>query len=324
MTEMSAAVPRVTVISAWFNRTEGLEESVCSLLDQQGVEFEFVIVDDCSTDDTSVRLAAIAHPRLRLLRNPRNLGFTLSIRRAAETARGDYIAVHGAGDLSLPGRLAAQVAFLDAHPEHVVVGTGVVNHVMETGLRRPAVFAPMDSGNTAYTHGEVMFRRTAYDAVGGYRPVFQFSQDNDLWRRLGEIGRLGRIETPLYERRIFADGVGGSPSKMVLQAVFSNLGVYAAQERAAGRRDPVDKSGAAALLTQAMTPRVEARVTAMVKDLLRRRRFADAKTALGTVPLGLLNWKLLLVYLALAPFCPKPPRQPVPPVETFRSPVSPH
>ena len=310
--------PRLTVISAWFNRTEGLEESVRSLLEQEGVAFECVIIDDCSTDDTSARLMAIAHPRLRVLRNARNLGFTHSIRRAADQAGGDYIAIHGAGDLSLPGRLAAQVAFLDANPVHVVVGTGVMNHEMDTGQRRPAVFAPLDSGGTPYTHGEVMMRRAAYEAVGGYRAVFHLSQDNDLWRRLGEIGRLGRLDALLYERRIFAVGVGGSPAKMVQQAVFSNLGVHAAQERAAGRRDPVDKIGAAALLTQPMTPRVTARVQFIAKNLLRARRFAELKTALETVPLGLLSWKLLLIYLVLAPFFPKPRLVPIPPVETFQ------
>jgi len=313
-----SAPPRITVVSAWFNRCRDLEASVMSLLDQEDVSFEFVIVDDCSTDETSERLAAIDHPRLRVIRNETNLGFTNSIRRAIEAGRGAYVALHGAGDMSLPGRLRRQADFLDAHPDHVVVGTGVWNHDMTTGQRTEAAFAPLGGSNTPYTHGEVMIRRSAYERVGGYRPVFQYSQDNDLWRRLGEIGLLGRIEEPLYERRIFSDGVGGSPAKMAQQAVFSNLGVYAHQERLAGRRDPVDKVGAAALLMQARTPRVEARVALVVRKLLQQRRFADAKAALDTVPLGLLSWKLMLVYLALAPFHRRPLQTPVPPVVTSR------
>lgn len=310
--------PRLTVISAWFNRTEGLEESVRSLLDQQGVAFDFVIIDDCSTDETSARLAAIHHPRLRVLRNDRNLGFTQSIRRAAEEATGEYIAIHGAGDLSLPGRLAAQVAFLDANPQHVAVGTGVINHELATGRCEQMLFQPLGGANTPFTHGEVMYRRAAYHAVGGYRTVFQYAQDSDLWRRMGEIGWLGRIEDVLYERRIFADGVARNRSKEVLQAICDNLGVHAAQERAAGRPDPVDKIGALALLTQAMTPRIKARIQSIAKILLRERRFAELKTGLEAVPLGLLSWKLLLLYVAMAPFFPKPKPKPAPPVETFR------
>lgn len=104
MTYIPPLVPRVTVVSAWYNRTEDLELSVCSVLEQEGVDFDFVIIDDSSTDETSARLLAISHPRLRLLRNARNIGFTASIRRAVEEARGEYVALHDAGDLSLPGR----------------------------------------------------------------------------------------------------------------------------------------------------------------------------------------------------------------------------
>lgn len=312
------AAPRVTVISAWYNRTADLELSVRSILDQEGVEFEFVIVDDCSTDDTAARLAGIAHPRLRVLRNATNLGFTGSIRRAAAEARGDFIAVHGAGDLSLPGRLASQVALLDVRPEAVAAGVGVVNHDLASGRRETIVWPAMESGQTIYTHGEVMYRRADYEAVGGYRQVFHFAQDSDLWRRLGERGRLLRVEEVFYERRIFADGVAGDRGKEVMQAVFSNLGVHAAIERAAGRRDPVDRWNAAALLRQGLTPRFQARGTYPIKMMLKERRFAEAKAALDVVPLGLLTWKLLLVYLLLAPFHPRPKLAPVPPVETWR------
>lgn len=312
--------PRVTVISAWHNRTDDLEASVRSVLDQEGVDFEFVVVDDRSTDETGSLLAGIVHPRFRVLRNARNLGFTRSIRRAAAEARGDYIAVHGAGDISAPGRLAAQVALLDARPDAVAAGTGVVNHDMATGERLSIDFPPMDSGSTIYTHGEVMFRRAVYEAVGGYREVFQFAQDADLWRRMGEHGRLLRVDAPLYERRIFSGGVAGDRSKEVLQAAFSNLGVHAHLERLAGRRDPVDRLNAAALLTQPMTLRFKARGTYPIKRMLRERRFAEAKAALETVPLGLLTWKLLAVYLALAPFFPRPAPRPAPPMETWRGP----
>ena len=100
-------------------------------------------------------------------------------------------------------------------------------------------------------------------------------------------------------------------------AVCSNLGVFAAQERLAGRRDSVDKMGEAALLTQPNTLSAEARLNVIAKDLLRKWRLAELKSALGTVPLGLLTWLHLLIYLALTPYCRKSPLVPVPPVETF-------
>ena len=251
---ISTETPRVTVISAWYNRVDGLEESVHSILQQDGVDFEYIIVDDCSTDKTSSLLESIKDPRLRLFRNSRNLGFTRSMRKAASEARGEYIAVHDAGDISLPSRLAKQVERLDIDAEIVAIGSGVIYHNPITRDKRKIKFYPVESERTPFTHGEVMYRRTAYEAVGGYREIFYYAQDSDLWRRLGELGRFERLDEVLYERRIFHDGVGGNPDKGVLQAIFSNLGMYSQMERLAGRRDPVDKWNATSLLFQPLTP----------------------------------------------------------------------
>ena len=316
---ISTESPRVTVISAWYNRVDGLEESVCSILRQEGVDFEYVIVDDCSTDKTSSLLESIKDPRLRLLRNSRNLGFTRSMRKAASEARGDYIAVHDAGDISLPSRLAKQVERLDADAEIVAIGSGVMYHNPLTGDKRKVNFYQVDSERTPFTHGEVMYRRMTYEAVGGYREIFYYAQDGDLWRRLGELGRFERLDEVLYERRIFSDGVGGNPDKGVLQAIFSNLGMYSQMERLAGRCDPVEKWNATSLLLQPLTPRFKAIGTFHVKDLLKQRRFREAKQILETAPLGMLTWKLLILYLVLAPFFKKPSLQPAPLVNTFSS-----
>jgi glycosyltransferase involved in cell wall biosynthesis len=309
--------PRVTVISAWYNRMEGLEESVHSILQQEGVDFEYIIVDDCSTDETSSLLESIKSSRLHLLRNSRNIGFTRSMCKAANEARGEYIAVHDAGDISFPSRLAKQVERLDADPEIVGIGSGVIRHDTTTGDKREIDFHPIDSERNPFTHGEVMYRRKAYEAVGGYREIFYYSQDSDLWRRLGELGRFERLDEILYEHRVFSGGVAASPDKLVLQAIFSNLGLHSHMERLAGRRDPVEKWNAASLLLQPLTPHFKASGTFQVKDLLKKRRFGEAKRVLETVPLGMLTWKLLVLYLVLAPIFKKPPLQPKPLMSTF-------
>jgi glycosyltransferase involved in cell wall biosynthesis len=310
-------IPRVTVISAWHNRGYGLEDSVNSILQQEGVDFEYIIVDDCSTDETSTLLESLKDPRLRLLRNSRNLGFTRSARKAASEARGEYIAVHGAGDISFPSRLAQQVERLDADSEIVAIGSRVAQHNIITEEKRELSLAPINSEKNPFTHGEVMYRRDAYEAVGGYRAIFYHSQDIDLWRRLGEVGRFERLDEVLYERRIFSDGVAASLDKLVLQVIFSNLGMYSQMERLAGRHDPVEKWHAASLLLQPLTPRFKLRGTAHFKYLLKKRRFREAKKLLEAVPLGMLTWKLLLVYLVLAPFFKKPPLRPAPLINTF-------
>lgn len=297
---------KLSVFSCWHNRLHDLEDSVFSVLDQEGVDFEYVIVDDASDDGTSERLAAIRHPRLRLIRNDRNIGFTRSAIRAVEACRGDCIAVHGAGDLSLPGRLAKQAAVFDAQPDVVAVGCIVVNHNLATGTRqnhRPRGHKLLRTG-FKFTHGEVMFRRTAYDQVGGYRSLFYFSQDTDLWLRLHDVGRFEAVDEKLYERRMFEQGIEGNAFRKMQQAVFSCLAVHADDERIAGRRDPVEAQNALSLLTQPPSDRMVERLRMFLPQLLRARRFTDARQALDSVPAGMLpasSLALLLLLRLIAP-----------------------
>ena len=222
------APPLLSVYSALHNRLEGIEESIASVLDQRDVDLEYVVVDDCSTDGTLDYLLSIDDPRLVVLRNVRNIGFTRSILRALSQARGRYAAAQDGGDVSLPGRFRAQVDFLEAHPDVAVVGVGVVNH--HVALNRRAPFPGRvregDREIVRYTHGEVMFRKAIYDAVGGYRDVFYYSQDKDLWNRMQAHGRLEMIDEIFYERRIFPDSVQGDIIKLGRQAIFSNLVVH--------------------------------------------------------------------------------------------------
>lgn len=298
-------IPKISVISAWYNRPHDIEASLFSILDQEGVNFEYIVVDDASTDQKTIEQleAASDHPRMILQRNDRNLGFTRSIIRAASYARGEYVAVHDAGDLSLPGRLLKQQTFLDQNPEFVMVGTGVEDFDVETGRRSHFTTQTKNRlrgvDGRIYSHGEVMFRANAYKAVGGYRSLFYFSQDTDLWRRLSERGQLGHLDEVLYERRIFADGVRGDKTKRVSQAVFGNLGMISAEARKAGHPDPVEKYGALSLLKQPHNRRFESYASKPIKHLLLGGMWKEAYEALSGVPAGMMTFRMLLAYTFL-------------------------
>ena len=297
---MSAA-PQVTVFSCWYNRMEGLEESVRSILDQTGVELEYVIVDDASTDGTAERLQAIRDPRLRVLRNPQNIGFVRSANRAVRAGVGHYVAVHGAGDISLPGRLERQVAFLDRNSRAVAVGVGVESHNLVSGrrYRLDSTQGEKDELRYTYSHGEVMFRRPPFEQVGGYREIFYYTQDKDLWHRLSEHGELGLIEELLYHRRVTEDGVAQDPVKIARQAIFSNLMMHSAAERRHGRPDPVARYHALALLTQPGTERFRRRMRRLIRELLKKGEIRQAREALETAPVGMLSSGELGLLLAL-------------------------
>lgn len=118
--------PRVSVIMAVRNAEAHLAEAIDSILGQSLTDFEFLIVDDASDDGTPALLDAYAakDPRIRLLRNETNIGPYPSANRALERARAPLIARMDGDDISLPERLARQVAFLDRHPDHLLVGCG--------------------------------------------------------------------------------------------------------------------------------------------------------------------------------------------------------
>jgi glycosyltransferase involved in cell wall biosynthesis len=298
-------IPEISVVSSWYNRSHDLENSVGSVLGQEGPTLEYIIVDDASDEHATVaglEKAARADPRVRLFRNDRNLGFTRSMIRAVGEARGEYVAVHDAGDISLPGRLAAQVDFLERNPEHVMCGTRVRNHDLASGksdILPAKVVSPFKGiEGQIFTHGEVMFRREAYERVGGYRDLFYYSQDTDLWRRLGEIGKLGHLNEVLYERRIFQEGVEGNVRKLVAQAIFGNLARISAEARRGGQPDPIERYHALALLQQDDAERFRDRAYDSFRHGLRHDHdaFGDA---VAQVPAGLLSTKVLATYLLL-------------------------
>ncbi|GAA1159440.1 hypothetical protein GCM10009673_11530 [Nesterenkonia sandarakina] len=144
-------------------------------------------------------------------------------------ATGEYIAIHGSGDVAAPTRLERQAAYLDQYRGVGAVGSWYTNVNDLTGDRNPVRpdanhvdLASLRMQNV-YSHGEVMFRRSAYDRAGGYRPEFRFAQDIDLWLRIRREYRLATIPEFLYERHILSDGVTHNPKKFSDQARFSLL-----------------------------------------------------------------------------------------------------
>ena len=119
--------PLVTVLVAVHNGGAALRASVDSILGQTFADFELVVVDDGSTDDTAGFLASVADSRLRVLSGPHQ-GLGAALRRGLDRARGEYIARQDADDIAHPDRLTAQVAFLDAHPDVVLVGAHAFMH----------------------------------------------------------------------------------------------------------------------------------------------------------------------------------------------------
>lgn len=234
-----ACSPDVSVVIGVRNAAASIASTLASLTSQQQVILEIVVVDDGSSDGTAEllqRLAA-AEPRLRLLRRPPR-GLTAALIEGCAAARGRYLARQDAGDWSLPGRLARQLACLEADPQASLCSTHVrctVEDDVTLELRRIPEERLQDGLTGPAIHGSVMIRRSAYLRVGGYRPMFYYAQDLDLWSRLVECGPHRVVPEVLYRAGWAADSISGSRRRE--QERYRSLIVAATAARRSGRSE---------------------------------------------------------------------------------------
>lgn len=207
---MPLAVPRVSVLMTTRNGERTLQGSVASILAQTMTDFELIVVDDASSDATPLLLRAITDPRVVTIRNETRLGIADARNRGLSHCQGRYIAALDHDDLSAPLRLETQAAYLDAHRDVVLVGTGV--RELRDGVTTPEDQPPRISPallrlllhfdnplawSSVMLRAEVL-RRLAAPAL---RPDFEPADDFDLYHRLLACGEIARIDAPLTTYR---------------------------------------------------------------------------------------------------------------------------
>ncbi len=244
---MVGHTPRVTVLMAVHNGSADLKRSVSSILDQTFKDFEFVIVDDGSDDDTWSHLESFKDRRLRLLRQRRRQGLTSSLIHGLTLATGDYVARQDVDDYSCPQRLERQVRFLDDHRNVALLGTGVrivdaERHVLSTHVYpvdHVGLVKVMMRLLSPFPHSSVTYRRAAVVACGGYRAIFRKAQDYDLYLRLSERQLLANLPEPLCEVRELDNSVTVNIADGE-QLEYGVLALASALARRRSGRDPVE------------------------------------------------------------------------------------
>jgi glycosyltransferase involved in cell wall biosynthesis len=214
--EVSETNPRVTVLMSVYNGEEYLREAVDSILNQSFRDFEFLIINDGSTDSTKGIIESYDDPRIQLIDNGENIGLTRSLNRGLRLSRGEYIVRQDHDDVSMPERLERQVEFLDRHPEAVVVASNfqIINSeniLIKVDYRRARDTALIAWRLLFYNclagHSQVMFRRKNILDLGGYSEEYAFSQDHNLWLRINEVGRISSIPDVLIKKREHEDSI---------------------------------------------------------------------------------------------------------------------
>ena len=218
----------VSIVIPCYNRAWILEEAIRSVFDQHFQDFELIVVDDGSTDDTAELLAA--YPRIRTTRqdhagvsSARNLGISL--------ARGTYIAFLDSDDLWLPEKLSAQVAFFQKRPDVLICQTEEIwlrNGARVNPKRRHAKPSGMifeDSTKLCLVSpSAVMIRRDLFETIGGYDESLPACEDYDLWLRTTCRFPVYLLPTPLVIKR------GGHGDQLSRQPGLDRYRIYALQK----------------------------------------------------------------------------------------------
>lgn len=207
------STPVVSVIIAAYNGAALIEETLASLQAQTFADFEIVVVDDRSTDDTLAVLRRWPDARLRIIAAEQNGGPVRARNRAAAVAQGRYLAGLDQDDLCLPERLARQVAYLDAHPETVLVGTAVA--LLRDGVVAPSNYCVhttpalirwlLEIGNPLAWSTTMVRTHAARRLTPFTDPDRRYAEDFDLYHRLLPFGAIARLDEELVLYRLHGD-----------------------------------------------------------------------------------------------------------------------
>lgn len=196
--------PLVSVLMPVYNCDQYILESIESVLNQTFSDFELLIIDDCSTDNTFNIIQAIEDERIKLFQKPKNSGYTDSLNYGISIAKGKYVARMDGDDICLPTRFEKQVNFLDKNPEVILCGTAIQIIGTEKVLRHPLnhdeIKVKLCFANSLY-HPTLMGRIEVFKEHN-YDKKYEPAEDYELWTRLVFLGKLANLEEVLLKYRI--------------------------------------------------------------------------------------------------------------------------
>ena len=205
-------MPKISVVMPAYNAENYIAEAIDSILNQTFTDFEFIIIDDCSSDRTAEIVKSCTDPRIRFYRNEHNMGVAATLNRGLDLATGEYIARMDSDDISLPERFEKQVRFMDEHLEVAVLGTGIELFFAQHGERifsqKPEELKIDLLFGNCFAHPAVMMR-AAYFGGSGFRYDNRFNkmEDFDLWDRVSQHYAIASLPELLLKYRIHPNQV---------------------------------------------------------------------------------------------------------------------
>lgn len=213
-------IPSVSVVMPAYNAAKYIAEAIDSILAQTYTDFEFIIINDGSVDDTEKIIRSYDDPRIVYLKNEVNSGICVTLNKGLDAARGRYIARMDADDISLPQRLAVQVQYMDTHPDIGVAGCLVERFYDDNISNHDFPPSETDSNqcrasllfSTCVAHPATIIRKHVLVKYGlSYDDRFRGMEDYHLWWRLSQYSSITNISQVLLQYRIHKNQVTQKP-----------------------------------------------------------------------------------------------------------------
>ena len=224
---MNNKLPRISVLLPVYNGSRFLAVAIDSILAQSFQDFELLILNDGSSDDSAVIAQGYTDPRIRYFEHE-NIGLAATLNKGASYAQGEFLFRQDQDDVSCKDRFSRQVSYLDAHPNVALLGTW--SRVFVDGNPNvpdryhrhptdPATIALRSLFNSAFVHSSVAIRRSAFEAIGGYScdSMRQPPEDFELWSRICREFQVANLPEVLLDYR----EVAGSMSRVLGQEFIS-------------------------------------------------------------------------------------------------------
>ncbi len=267
-------IPAVSVLLSVHNGARYLRPAIDSILGQTWTDFEFLIIDDASTDATPELLDTYTDERIRILRNAENRGLTASLNRGLLAARAPLLARMDADDVAYPQRLERQLAYFERHPETILLGAACrnvdgdgrrirINRLPETDaeLRIWQLF------RNSFVHPLVMMK-TDLARREGFNEQLYAAQDYDLWVRLSAHGPIANLPEPLLDYRVHGGSISATKLQQQLETVTR---VHERQLRAWGVQPTPEQLHIHRVIGQTMAPtRIDEAAALAAADWLKR------------------------------------------------------
>lgn len=202
-------MPKVSVLMPAYNAEKYISEAIDSILNQTFEDFEFIIINDGSTDRTKEIILEYGDPRIVLLENEKNSGIVVTLNKGLDVAKGEYIARMDADDIAVPERLQIQVIYMDKHPEIGVLGTGLkkfgdeINEEKRFFSQKPDILKAELLFATCIAHPTVVMRKDVLDAFHiRYEIDYAGAEDFLMWWRLSQKTQIATLPDILLNYRI--------------------------------------------------------------------------------------------------------------------------